>query len=53
MTGAQVAVADYAFIVTNLPTGGEGFDTATEVEQWFRMRTDIEDRIREAKLGAG
>ncbi len=42
-----------SFIVTNLPTGGEGFDTAAEVEAWFRMRTDIEDRIREAKLGAG
>ncbi len=50
-------VADHAwatsFIVTNLPTGGTGFDTATDVEAWFRMRTDIEDRIREAKLGAG
>jgi hypothetical protein len=42
-----------SFIVTNLPTGGAGFDTPTEVEAWFRMRTDIEDRIREAKLGAG
>ncbi len=42
-----------SFIVTNLPTGGAGFDSATEVEQWFRIRTDIEDRIREAKLGAG
>ncbi len=42
-----------SFIVTNLPTGGTGFDTATDVEAWFRMRTDIEDRIREAKLGAG
>jgi len=50
-------VADHgwatSFIVTNLPTGGAGFDTATDVEAWFRMRTDIEDRIREAKLGAG
>jgi len=42
-----------SFIVTNMPTGGDGFDTATDVEAWFRMRTDIEDRIREAKLGAG
>jgi len=42
-----------SFIVTNLPTGGDGFDNATDVEAWFRMRTDIEDRIREAKLGAG
>ncbi|MEI2775149.1 MAG: transposase [Tetrasphaera sp.] len=24
----------------------------TQVESWFRRRTDIEDRIREAKLGA-
>ncbi len=50
-------VADHgwatSFIVTNLPTCGAGFDTATDVEAWFRMRTDIEDRIREAKLGAG
>ena len=42
-----------SFIVTNLPTGGTGFATAPDVEAWFRMRTDIEDRIREAKLGAG
>jgi hypothetical protein len=42
-----------SFIVRNLPTGGAGFDTATDVEAWFRMRTDIEDRIREAKLDAG
>jgi len=50
-------VADHgwatSFIVTNLPTGGAGFDTATDVEAWFRMRTDIKDRIREAKFGAG
>jgi len=24
-----------------------------DIEAWFRRRTDIEDRIREAKLGAG
>jgi hypothetical protein len=24
-----------SFIVTNLPTGGDGFDTATDVEAWF------------------
>ena len=27
-------------------------ETILEVEAWFRRRTDIEDRIREAKLGA-
>jgi len=42
-----------SFIVTNLPTGGDDFGNATDVEAWFRMSTDIEDRIREAKLGAG
>jgi len=42
-----------SFLATNLPTGVAGFDTAAGVEAWFRMRTDIEDRIREAKLGAG
>jgi len=42
-----------SFIVTNVPTGGDGFDSAADVEAWFRMRSDIEDRIREAKLGAG
>jgi hypothetical protein len=44
-----------SFIVTNIPThdnGAEG-ETVRGVEAWFRRRTDIEDRIREAKLGAG
>ena len=47
--------ADHAwavsFIVTNLPT-----TTSAEVvgvESWFRGRTAIEERFREAKLGAG
>lgn len=47
--------ADHAwavsFIVTNLPT-----TTAADVvavEHWFRGRTAIEERFREAKLGAG
>jgi hypothetical protein len=47
-----------SFIVTNIPAndrpgqhaGHAG--TIVEVEPWFRRRTDIEDRIREAKLGA-
>jgi hypothetical protein len=47
-----------SFIVTNIPTNDRAGDTAGhaetifEVEAWFRRRTDIEDRIREAKLGA-
>lgn len=51
-------VADHAwavsFIATNIPTylkTADG-DTVRQVEAWFRQRTDIEDRIREAKLGA-
>ena len=42
-----------SFIVTNLPTGQPKWADVREVEAWFRRRTDIEDRIREAKLGAG
>jgi len=47
-----------SFIVTNIPANDRPGDTAgnaesiLEVEAWFRRRTDIEDRIREAKLGA-
>lgn len=47
-----------SFIVTNIPANDRPGDTAgnaetiLEVEAWFRKRTDIEDRIREAKLGA-
>ena len=38
---------------TNIPTGGhEKFATAVDVEAWFRHRTDIEDRFKDAKLGA-
>jgi hypothetical protein len=44
-----------SFIVTNIPTHDEPTkgQTVVDVEAWFRRRTDIEDRIREAKLGAG
>jgi len=44
-----------SFIVTNVPTHNHGAkgETVLDVEAWFRRRTDIEDRIREAKLGAG
>ena len=38
--------------MTNLPTGGAGFAGVDDVEAWFRHRADIEDRIRDAKLGA-
>ena len=42
-----------SFIVTNIPTGpGDEFDSALDVEAWFRRRTDIEDRFKDAKLGA-
>jgi hypothetical protein len=48
-----------SFIVTNIPANDAPGDTTghgapiIEVEAWFRRRTDIEDRIRDAKLGAG
>lgn len=47
-----------SFIVTNIPANDrpgqhtDNAETIVEVEAWFRRRTDIEDRIREAKLGA-
>lgn len=40
----------YSFIVTNLDITTP--DKAREVEAWYRHRTDIEDRIRDAKHGA-
>lgn len=44
-----------SFIVTNIPTYDQAVqgETIRDVEAWFRRRADIEDRIREAKLGAG
>lgn len=44
-----------SFIVTNIATfeETEQGETGRDIETWFRRRTDIEDRIREAKLGAG
>jgi hypothetical protein len=39
-----------SFIVTNIPQYQPA--DAVDVEAWFRRRTDIEDRIRDAKLGA-
>ena len=45
-----------SFIVTNIPThdhaNNADLHSVVDVEAWFRRRTDIEDRIREAKLGA-
>lgn len=40
-----------SFIVTNLPSSTPADVVA--IESWFRGRTDIEERFREAKLGAG
>jgi hypothetical protein len=38
-----------SFIVTNLPADD---DDIVAIEAWFRRRADIEERIKEAKLGA-
>jgi len=40
----------YSFIITNLDVATP--DKARTVEYWYRHRTDIEDRIRDAKHGA-
>src|SRR5207237_9494433 len=40
----------YSFIITNLDVSTPA--KAVAVEAWHRMRTDIEDRIRDAKHGA-
>jgi len=40
-----------SFLVTNIPA--DDGPNIVGIEAWFRCRTDIEDRIREAKLGAG
>ena len=40
----------YSFIVTNLDVSTP--NKARSVEAWYRHRTDIEDRIRDAKHGA-
>lgn len=57
LEGNATHVYAVSFIVTNIPAnhakGTDGFDSVADVEAWFRRRTDIEDRIREAKLGAG
>jgi hypothetical protein len=50
LEGLVEHVYAYSFIATNrdVSTGVK----AVEVEAWHRMRTDIEDRIRDAKHGA-
>lgn len=50
LDGLLEHVYAYSFIATNLDvsTGAK----AVAVEAWHRMRTDIEDRIRDAKHGA-
>ena len=67
LDGAATHAYAVSFIVTNIPTHdqvdhgeqpdpgeqGEQGQTVRDVEAWFRRRTDIEERIREAKLGAG
>src|SRR5262249_50116730 len=50
LDGAVEHVYAYSFIATNIdvPTPAK----AAAAEAWHRMRTDIEDRIRDAKHGA-
>ena len=43
--GALESVYAYSFIATNLT------DTPAEIEAWHRSRAQIEDRLRDAKLG--
>jgi hypothetical protein len=50
LDGLVEYVYGYSFIVTNLDVSTP--EKAVEVEAWHRMRTDIEDRIRDAKHGA-
>ena len=55
MEGTATHAYAVSFIVTNIPThdNQDKGQTVVDVEAWFRRRTDIENRIREAKLGAG
>lgn len=50
LEGVVEHVYAYSFIATNLDVSTPA--KAVEVEAWHRMRTDIEDRIRDAKHGA-
>jgi hypothetical protein len=50
LDGLATHVYAYSFIATNLDVSTPA--KAVTVEAWHRMRTDIEDRIRDAKHGA-
>ncbi|HEX5204880.1 MAG TPA: IS1380 family transposase [Actinoplanes sp.] len=50
LDGLTPHVYAYSFIATNLDVSTPA--KAVTVEAWHRMRTDIEDRIRDAKHGA-
>ena len=50
LAGEVLTVYAYSFIITNLDVSTPA--TAVALEAWHRMRTDIEDRIRDAKHGA-
>ncbi|MFG1952617.1 IS1380 family transposase [Micromonospora sp. NPDC048830] len=50
LDGLVEHVYAYSFIATNLDVSTPA--KAVEAEAWHRMRTDIEDRIRDAKHGA-
>ena len=50
LDGLATHVYAYSFIATNLDVSTPA--KAVAVEAWHRMRTDIEDRIRDAKHGA-
>jgi Transposase DDE domain group 1 len=50
LDGLVAHVYAYSFIATNLDVSTPA--KAVAVEAWHRMRTDIEDRIRDAKHGA-
>jgi len=58
LEGAATHAYAVSFIVTNIPANDRPgqrtgkAESILDVEAWFRRRTDIEDRIREAKLGA-
>lgn len=50
LDGELDTVYAYSFIATNLPVDTPA--RAVAVEAWYRQRTDIEDRFRDAKHGA-
>jgi hypothetical protein len=50
LEGVAEHVHGYSFIITNLDVSTP--ERAAAVEHWYRHRTDIEDRIRDAKHGA-